>query len=188
LAERLACILTFPNGDLTPGAADALAYLADLPGLSVRIGNDHRVFIVATRGKTPDELLANNPSLWTMARPQPSAVACPGTRWCGRALADTNNVAGRIRAALADTDSGRLTIAVSGCPNGCAASAVADIGIIGGRSSTDGQAFEKYAIMIRGGRGSTDALAQPHAAGLSADQAVLEVVYLAGTLEKSSPV
>jgi sulfite reductase (ferredoxin) len=179
LAERT---LTFPNGDITPDAADALAGLADLPGLGVRIGADHRVIVLATDTSACDEQIGRLPALAGNAKMQASVVACPGTRWCSRALADTNSLADRIRAALADKVGCDLCIAVAGCPNGCSQGAVADIGVFGGKSSTDGKTVEKYDILSGGGRGATDVLARPAAAGLSADQALAEVARLAQTL------
>lgn len=175
-------VLTFPNGDVGPAAADALAALTDRPGLSVRIGADHRVTVLAADAATADDQLGRFPALAANVAEQANVVACPGTRWCGRALADTNDLADRIRAALAGPRAGGLNIALSGCPNGCTASAVADIGIVGGKSSADGQSIEKYAIVSGGGRGVTDVLAQPTATGLSADETAAEVVRLAQTL------
>ena len=58
---------------------------------------------------------------------------------------------------------------------------MADIGIIGGKSSADGQAAAKYAIVSGGGRGASNVLAKPAAEGLSAEGAVAEVVRLART-------
>ena len=171
-------VLTFPNGDVTPDAAEGLASLAS-PGFSVRIGVDHRVTVLAADALTADLDFQRLPVLATRAKMQASIVACPGTRWCGRALADTNNLADRIRAALAGQPGTGLNIAVSGCPNGCAGSAVADIGIFGGRSSVDGQPAERYAVLSGGAKGTSDAMAQPVGSGLSADQTVSEVVRLA---------
>lgn len=175
-------VLTFPNGDVTDEAADALAALADQPGVGVRIGNDHRVSVLATDDSTLQGLLGRLPVLATKALIQTHVVACPGTRWCGRALADTNTLADRIRAALASRPGGKLNIAISGCPNGCTASRVADIGILGGRSSAQGQTVAKYTVLSGGGKGTTDVLSEPLADGLSAEQTVTEVVRLAKVL------
>ena len=176
LAKRT---LAFPNGDITAEAADALACLAEHPGVSVRIGNDHRVFVFTT-GAADALFLAT--ALTAASQSQAHVIACPGTRWCSRGLADTNGLAGRIRTALAGTPGGELNIAISGCPNGCTANAVADIGLFGGKSTVDGQTVEKFILVSGGGKGATDVLARTVAAGLSADQAVAEVARLADTL------
>jgi len=175
LARR---VLTFANGDITADAADALAALADLPGFSVRIGNDHRVYVFADSDGAADQALARTPALGDAMHSQVNVMACPGTRWCTRGLVDTNALADRIRKAVANY-SGNLTIAISGCPNGCVTSAVADIGLTGGRSSADGTPVEKFTLMSGGGNGASDVLAQQVATGLSADKAVAEVVRLA---------
>ena len=87
LAERA---LTFPNGDIAPDAADAMAKLADIPGFSVRIGEDHRVIIFAPDARAIDEQIGRISVLAVLAahaKKQANVVACPGTRWCSRALA-----------------------------------------------------------------------------------------------------
>jgi sulfite reductase (ferredoxin) len=180
-------VLTFANGDITPEAADALATVADLPGFSVRIGTDHRVTVLAGDAAGIDDQFHQFAALATPARAQANIVACPGTRWCGRALADTNNLADAVRAVLADGPGAGLRIAISGCPNGCAASAVADIGIVGGRSSADGQSVEKYTVVSGGGKGASGVLAKPIVAGLSAQQTISEVIRLARALADKRP-
>jgi len=175
-------VLTFPNGDVTPDAACALAGVAMRPGFSVRIGSDHRVSVLAPDDVFIDAQLQDPALPASNAGKHANVVACPGTRWCSRALADTNNLADRIRAALSGQADTGLTIAVSGCPNGCAGSAVADIGLLGGRSSADGQPVEKYTILSGGGKGATNVLAQPVASGVTADQALTEVIRLAKSL------
>lgn len=177
-------VLTFPNGEVTPDEADALATIADTDSLAVRIGNDHRINVFADSELSIIDALARLPVLASRSARQSNVVACPGTRWCGRALADTPGLADRIRAALADRFGSSLCIAVSGCPNGCSASAVADIGVVGGRSIAAGQAVEKYAVLSGGGNGTTDILGQPVASGLSADQAVAAVISLAQAFAK----
>lgn len=175
--------LTFPNGDVTFPAAEALADLAEVPGVSVRIGYDHRVFVFVSgeSGRAADQII-HGPSLFQAVQNQPNVVACPGTRWCSRGLADTNALAARLRAALSGKLGERLAVAVSGCPNGCAANAVADIGLFGGRATVDGQTVEKFLLVSGGGKGGTNVLAATVAAGLSADQAVAEATRLAGQL------
>ena len=178
LGENARCVLTFANGDVTPAAAQALAELAQVAGLSVRIGNDHRIEVFGTDAIVLHRELTRHESLRLAAAPQASVIACPGARWCSRALADTNGLADRIRAALAGKVDGDVMIAASGCPNGCAGSAVADVGITGGRSTSGEQVVEKYTVFAGGGRGATDVMAQVVATGLSADEVVAKAVGL----------
>jgi sulfite reductase beta subunit-like hemoprotein len=62
-----------------------------------------------------------------------------------------------------------LTVGISGCPNGCAQSAVADIGLIGRLESRDGRKREVYDLLVGGGMGRDDRLGRPLAKGLEPD-------------------
>jgi sulfite reductase beta subunit-like hemoprotein len=53
-----------------------------------------------------------------------------------------------------------LRICISGCPNGCAHSAVADIGLIGMRRNRDGQSVDCFRILTGGHNGIDDCLAK----------------------------
>ena len=167
-------LLAFPNGDVAPDQADALARLADA-GLAVRIANPHRVAVFGPDEATVREAVARQPSLSHAARPQPAIVACPGTRWCRAALADTNGLAGRIRERFADALDPRTTVCISGCPNGCAQSAVAGVGLIGGLVTRDGRRTEVYNLFAGGQMGRTPRLAAPIARRLDADQVLAAV-------------
>ena len=119
-------------------------------------------------------LIANAGPLADAARPQPAVVACPGIRWCARAVADTNRLADRIRTELGDRLLPETAVCISGCPNGCAHSHVADFGLIGGVRREDGKIADAYALLVSGGMGRGAKLAEPVARGLSADQVVAE--------------
>ncbi len=157
--------LSFLKGDVTANQADVLAHLADDAALSVRIGNDHRVWLFSQDQNRLDRIIQEQPELAAAAAPQPIIIACPGTRWCGRALADTNRLAERLRDIFSGKADAQL-IGISGCPNGCALSAVSDFGLIGGRSGQD----EKYILLSSGGQGRDGRLARTVGTGLSADQ------------------
>lgn len=163
-------LLTFANGDVSPEAADALAELTADPSLALRIAIHHQVAVL---GPTEEEVrtrVARLKPLTASLTLQPTIVACPGTRWCSRALADTKGLADRIRAELGDRLPPGKTVCVSGCPNGCAHSAVADIGLIGGRATLDGKSIEVYKLVAGGGKGRTVDLAKPVAEKLTPDQ------------------
>jgi sulfite reductase beta subunit-like hemoprotein len=172
--------LTFPNGDVEPDAAEAIADLID-QGFAVRIANNHTVRIF---GPDPDQLaraVAGRAPLAEPGRPQPSVVACPGTRWCSRAVTDTNAPAYAIRARLRDDCPARLAICVSGCPNGCAHSRVADIGLVGTKATVNGRKVDVYDVFAHGQMGRTPVLAQPVALRLPTEEAVDMVARLAIT-------
>lgn len=163
--------LTFPNGDVTPAMAEALGELAARPGMALRLGNQHRAFLFARSEAALDEALAREPALAGPARPQPVVVACPGRRWCARGLTDTNAMAGRIRTELAASLPAGARVCVSGCPNGCAHSAVADVGLTGCLSG----GAEAYNLFRGGGMGCNDRLASPAGTKLIPEAALAEI-------------
>lgn len=83
-------------------------------------------------------------------------VACPGGDYCSLANARSAPLAQAIQARFGDAESlarlGPIRVNVSGCMNGCAHHAVADIGLRG----IDKQGVAHYQIAI-GGRQGTDA-------------------------------
>ncbi|MBE3071324.1 MAG: hypothetical protein IMZ66_13900, partial [Planctomycetes bacterium] len=89
---------------------------------------------------------------------------------CKRGLVDTNGLAARMRALPPGTFPPEATIGISGCPNGCAHSAVADIGLVGGRAAADGGSREAFTLLTGGDLGRSPRLADVVARGLSADE------------------
>jgi sulfite reductase (NADPH) hemoprotein beta-component len=173
--------VTFLDGNMSPREAQALADLAERAELRVRIDNHHRVILAGKDEPALRRALAGLPALAEAARPQALVVACPGRRWCKNGLIDTAALAARLRQALGAGAPSGMLVGISGCPSNCSHSSVADIGIIGGRSSAGGQPGEKFTVLAGGGSGRTGALAKPVASGLSADETVAEVVRLART-------
>ena len=167
--------LTFPNGDVAVAAAEALGGLAQRDDVSVRIGSDHRVIVFGRDARQLHEAVAAFGSLAEAAKPQGTIVACPGTRWCRRALVDTNRIADRIRAQLAGKFPPDLTVCISGCPNGCAHSAVAQIGLTGGTIMREGRREECFDLLVGGGMGRSDKLADLVARRLTADEVCCEM-------------
>ncbi|HPY76315.1 MAG TPA: hypothetical protein PLQ45_00600, partial [Anaerohalosphaeraceae bacterium] len=89
----------------------------------------------------------------------PCVVACPGAAVCPRALVHTKEAAVQIQRMQGINISGKK-IALSGCPNGCAQSAAADIGLIGRIKTIDGQKKECFDVYLGGENGQTDKLAE----------------------------
>jgi len=79
-----------------------------------------------------------------------TALACPALPTCGQALAEAERrlpeLVGNIEGALATRQLGRraLQLRMTGCPNGCARPAVAEVGIVGRTKST-------YDVFVGGG-------------------------------------
>ena len=79
-----------------------------------------------------------------------TALACPALPTCGQALAEAERrlpeLVGNVEGALARRQLGRraLQLRMTGCPNGCARPAVAEVGIVGRTKST-------YDVYVGGG-------------------------------------
>jgi sulfite reductase beta subunit-like hemoprotein len=167
--------LVFPNGDVSADAAGALADLSAAAGICVRIAPHHRVLAFGWDESALRAAVEAQAALRPAARPQPSIVACPGTRWCARGLVDTGAMADRIRRDLGNRLPPETTVCISGCPNGCAQHAVAPVGLVGGLAKGDGRRQEAYTVLAGGDLGRTGRLAAPLAARLSPDAAIAAI-------------
>jgi sulfite reductase beta subunit-like hemoprotein len=165
-------MLIFANGDITPDMADALAALAEGDGLAVRLVNQHRLEVFGPTDAAVRAAIAGQPALAEAARPQASVVTCPGRRWCARGLTDTNALADRIRAEAGASLRAGAHVCISGCPNGCVHSTVADLGLTGGQS--DGK--DAYVLYRGGDMGRTDRLAELVGRRLSADEVIKAII------------
>jgi sulfite reductase beta subunit-like hemoprotein len=157
--------LVFDDGDVSPQQACALAELCERPGVAVRITTDHSVLLAARA----DAALADARRIAPPARF--SVVACPGTRWCKRGLVDAPAAAKRLRAELASKGFTGACIRISGCPNGCAQSAVAPVGLTGSRATIDGRQCETFDLWLGGEMGRSSVLGAREAQRLTLERA-----------------
>ncbi len=168
-------VLTFANGDISPAAAGALGALAEDQRYQLRIGNHHRVYLFGLDEASLLEILRQHSALDEAAKLRASVVACPGKRWCSRAIVHTNVIADRIREQFAAELLPTQTVCISGCPNGCAHSRVADIGLTGRMVTQDGEKVEGFTLYAGGGMGRSDKLAEQIADKLTADQVIDQI-------------
>jgi len=146
--------LQLPNGNISPREAFDLADTAEPKGATLRINLEHGIELY---GKKEFELpespaqLANNPII----------IACPGSTTCPRGLVNCWLSADKIRKILTKRHTKQLQICISGCPNNCAQSAVADIGLIGMMRKENGMPTEHYRLFTGGGNGKNERLAKP---------------------------
>jgi len=166
-------VLTFANGDITPEQAWALAEIGADGGAVAHVAVHHRVRVFGRSAGDLAERIGRYACLAGAAAPQAAIVACPGNRWCKAGLADTNAMADAIRQRLS-LPAG-LTVCISGCPNGCAHNAVADIGLTGGTASQDGEKTDVFTLLAGGGLGRTDRLADVVATKLTPDEVINEI-------------
>jgi len=67
-------------------------------------------------------------------------------------------------------------VAISGCPNGCAQSAVADIGLIGRITTDNGRKRQSYDLLVGGDMGRNRKLARGYAKKLYLPEIVGRIV------------
>jgi len=146
--------LQLPNGNISPQQALDLADTAELKGATLRINLEHGIELYGTEEiELPDSLaqFANNPVI----------IACPGSTTCPRGLVNCWATADMIRKKLTKRQTRQLQICISGCPNNCAQSAVADIGLVGMTRKINGRSTEHYRLFTGGGNGKNEKLAEP---------------------------
>lgn len=83
-------------------------------------------------------------------------VACTGNEFCNLAITETKALAISIANQLAEafpSAQRKVRIHFSGCPNNCAQTAIADIGLRGGLMKIEGQPVEVYDLQLGGGTG-----------------------------------
>jgi len=170
--------LQLPNGNLGWDDALQLAAAAEPAGAELRINLEHGLELFGARLFALPEPLAALEGL-------PVIVACPGRSSCSKGLVDTWAVADAIRQRLAGRPQPALRIGISGCPNSCAHSAVADIGLIGLRRTQDGRTVDCFRLLTGGGDGRDDS---PAADGgvFTAEEIPAAVEHLVGTAPRCS--
>lgn len=167
--------LQLPAGDLSSEDALALADAAESAGALIRINFSHGLELYASGDlPLPQTLLAYST--------RPCVIVCPGADSCPRALVHTKRIGTHIQQIQALHKLGKQ-VAVSGCPNGCAQSAIADIGLIGRIKTLEGNRQECFDIFLDGGGGQTPKLAQK-ADTVSAEQLV---AWLTNYLSQTAP-
>ena len=146
--------LQLPNGNISPREAFDLADTAEPKGATLRINLEHGIELYGKKEfELPESLaqLANNPII----------IACPSSTTCPRGLVNCWLSADKIRKILTKRHTKQLQICISGCPNNCAQSAVADIGLIGMMRKENGMPTEHYRLFTGGGNGKNEKLAEP---------------------------
>jgi sulfite reductase (ferredoxin) len=117
--------LNIPDGDISCDDALLLAELCESGEITARINLEHGIELYGSKPlKLPDSLKAFENAL--------IVIACPGAKTCPSGLINCQSIASNIRADFADKQFGdNLRINISGCPNNCAHSAAAAIGLVG---------------------------------------------------------
>jgi sulfite reductase (ferredoxin) len=139
----------------------ALADLVERYGAAgVRFTSYQKLVVLGVAGEDVEPLVADLARIGLAARPSPwrrSTMACTGIEFCKLAIVDTKDRA----AALVDELERRfpdldtpITVNVNGCPNACARTQVADIGLKGQLVlDEDGRQVEGFQVHLGGGIG-----------------------------------
>jgi sulfite reductase beta subunit-like hemoprotein len=145
-------------GGLTPDQAEAIAALMRDHTVKARLQTHHLVSLFARNAAAARNALQTDPVLKQLAD-GPDVVSCPGTTYCAHALVNTHAVEKALRLQVPDTKN--RAVRISGCPNMCAQSGVADIGLIGRiRKDDAGNRVEGFMVVTGGGMGTTAAMAE----------------------------
>jgi len=150
--------LNFAFGDITPSQAEAIAQLTLDKNVIVRIQNHHKISVYSLDTEKALGFISDSPHLNFLLN-GPDVLSCPGTGYCKLALVDTNRAENDLREVMKGINAGPVRI--SGCPNGCAHTGVAAIGLSGRiKKIESGEKIEGFEVLTGGGMGKTPVLAQ----------------------------
>lgn len=141
----------------------ALVQLADLMdefGVEgARLTAYQKIVLIGVDGDKTESLLDRLDAIGLTARPsnwRRSTMACTGIEFCKLALVDTKERARLLTVELEkrfpDLDT-PITINVNGCPNACARTQVADIGLKGQMVLSEGKQVEGFQVHLGGATG-----------------------------------
>lgn len=144
-----------------------LVQLADLMeqyGVSgARLTPYQKIVLIGVEPDVVDALLDSLDEIGLSGRPsgwRRNTMACTGIEFCKLAIVDTKNRARDLVAELErrfpDLDAAvpeGITVNVNGCPNACARTQVADIGLKGQLVMADGQQVEGFQVHLGGATG-----------------------------------
>lgn len=142
-------------GELRPFEARLIAEMAQHGKARIQINLHHGIDLYSDQTVEIPAPLASMMHL-------PCIVACPGSDTCTNGLVHCMDMAARLSAALKDNPSVHgKTIALSGCPNNCAQSSIADIGLIGRLQTVADRRQEAYQLLLGGDNGRSGRMAEP---------------------------
>lgn len=152
--QKAATIQTIA-GDIAPRHAQQLAQAAHDADAHLYINFHHGIDIYTSQAfELPNEL--------RVFADLPAIAACPGNTTCTNGLTHCPALAAELSQLLkGNRKYYNKTIAISGCPNNCAQSAIANIGLVGRIKTIDGVRQEVYQLMLNGDNGISATLADP---------------------------
>jgi sulfite reductase (ferredoxin) len=153
--------LSAAAGRTSGTALTALAALAEAHGSRrIRTTPMQKLLVLDIEQDKIESLIAGAEAIGLSARPEAwrrSVLACTGIEFCKLAIVETKAQAARVadelerRLGALDTP---ITVNLNGCPNSCARSQVADIGLKGQLvPGPDGTQVEGFQVHLGGGLG-----------------------------------
>jgi sulfite reductase (ferredoxin) len=161
--------LQLPCGDIHAEAAVELSEAVVRARAELRIGLEHELLVWGRQG-------VSLPASLEELVDGPRVVACPGETWCRRGVSDSRGMAGQVGGAVGNGS--KLNVCISGCPNNCVESAVADIGLVGLRKTINGVRQECFRLLAGGGNGRSSGLGEELHPALPAEQVCRAVAWL----------
>jgi sulfite reductase (ferredoxin) len=146
-------------GRVSGSQISALADIVERHGAAgVRLTAQQKLVVLGVTPDRVDALVADLDTIGLSARPSAwrrTTMACTGIEFCKLAIVDTKNRANALVAELErrfpDLDT-PISINVNGCPNACARTQVADIGLKGQLVlDPDGNQVEGFQVHLGGG-------------------------------------
>ncbi|PKL48971.1 MAG: hypothetical protein CVV39_03580 [Planctomycetes bacterium HGW-Planctomycetes-1] len=142
--------LNIPDGDISAEQISLLADLCERFGVESRINFEHGIELYGTNP-------LNLPESLKQFENGPIIIACQGGRTCPQGLINCQAAALKIRDTFVkDKRFANIRVNISGCPNNCAHSTAAAIGLVGLRRNNK----DHLQLYIGGGDGKNRNLAQ----------------------------
>ena len=150
------------NGEVLTGLGD----IVDEYGVAgVRFTAYQKLVLIGVEGDVVEDVVAALDRIGLQARPSQwrrSTMACTGIEFCKLAIVDTkqraHDLIDELERRFPDLDT-PITVNVNGCPNACARTQVADIGLKGQLVlDNDGNQVEGFQVHLGGGIGLTAVL------------------------------
>jgi sulfite reductase (ferredoxin) len=125
----------------------------------VRLTSYQKIVVIGVLEAEVEGLVADLEEIGLSATPSPwrrSTMACTGLEFCKLALVDTKerarSLVAEMEKRIPDLDT-VITVNVNGCPNACARTQIADIGLKGQQINEDGKQVEGFQVHLGGGIG-----------------------------------
>ncbi len=153
-------------GRVNGGVLTSLGDLVEKYGAAgARLTSYQKVVVLGVDGASVEPLIAELREIGLEARPsnwRQSTMACTGIEYCKLAIVETKqraiDLVAELERRFPDLDT-PITVNVNGCPNACARTQVADIGLKGQLVlDADGNQVEGFQVHLGGGIGLTEEL------------------------------